>query len=75
LRSTRTNTSGDPISKIIREKWTRGVAQAVEHLVWKHEALSPSPTKRKGGRERRREERGDKGRKEGRTGRGYSGGT
>jgi hypothetical protein len=37
------------ISKITRAKWTGGVAQAVEHLLYKHEALSskPSPIKKK----------------------------
>jgi hypothetical protein len=35
-----------PISKITREKWTRYVTQAVEHLLCKHKALSSnsSPT-------------------------------
>jgi hypothetical protein len=32
--------SRDPISKITREKWTGGVAQAVQHLLCKHKALS-----------------------------------
>jgi hypothetical protein len=38
-----------PISKITRAKWTRGVAQALEYLICKHETLSsnPNPTKRK----------------------------
>jgi hypothetical protein len=38
-----------PISKITRAKWIRGVAQVVEHLPCKHEALSSnsSPTHQK----------------------------
>jgi hypothetical protein len=38
-----------PTSKITRVKWTGGMAQAVEHLLYKCEALSskPSPTKKK----------------------------
>jgi hypothetical protein len=37
------------ISKISREKWTGDVAQVVEYLLCKHEALSanPIPTKKK----------------------------
>jgi hypothetical protein len=31
-----------PISKITRAKWTGGVAQVVEHLLCKHEAVSPN---------------------------------
>jgi hypothetical protein len=31
-----------PISKIIRAKWTGGVAQTVEHLLCKQESLSPT---------------------------------
>jgi hypothetical protein len=48
-RPARANSSQNRISKITREKWTRGVAQAVECLFCKHEALSsnPSPTKNK----------------------------
>jgi hypothetical protein len=36
------------ISKIIRAKWTGGVAQVVEHLLCEHEALiaNPNPTKK-----------------------------
>jgi hypothetical protein len=43
------NSSQDPIFKITRVKWTGGVAQVVEHLFCKGEALSsnPSPTKEK----------------------------
>jgi hypothetical protein len=39
----------DAISKIIRVKWTAGVAQATELLLYKHEALSSnlSPPKKK----------------------------
>jgi hypothetical protein len=38
-----------PISKISRAKWTGGIDQVVEFLLWKCEALSsnPSPTKKK----------------------------
>jgi hypothetical protein len=49
-----TNSSQGPISKIIREKWTGGIAQGAEHLFCEHlfcknKALSskPSPTKKK----------------------------
>jgi hypothetical protein len=35
--------SGDPISKITRAKWTGGAAQAGEHLLCKYEALSSNP--------------------------------
>jgi hypothetical protein len=43
------NSSRDPISEITRAKWNRGVAQAVEHLLCKSEALSsnPIPSKKK----------------------------
>jgi hypothetical protein len=34
----------DPISKIIRVKWTRGVTQAVECLICKCEALFSNPS-------------------------------
>jgi hypothetical protein len=46
LRSVQTNSSGVPISKITRTKWTGGVVQAVECLLCKHEVLNsnPSPT-------------------------------
>jgi hypothetical protein len=46
------NSSQDPISKITRAKWTGGVAQVLEHLLCKCEALGPNhnhthpPTKR-----------------------------
>jgi hypothetical protein len=30
----------DPISKVTRAKWTGGVAQVLEFLLWRHEALS-----------------------------------
>jgi hypothetical protein len=33
----------DPTSKITRTKWSRGVAQVVEHLLYKCEALSSNP--------------------------------
>jgi hypothetical protein len=32
-----------PISKITRAKWTGGLAQAVEHLLYKCETLSQTP--------------------------------
>jgi hypothetical protein len=38
-RPARAKSSQDPISKITRAKWTRGMAQAVEHLLCKPEAL------------------------------------
>jgi hypothetical protein len=43
------NSSQDPISKITRAKWTEGMSQVVEHLLYKHESLSsnPIPQKRK----------------------------
>jgi hypothetical protein len=43
-RSTPANSLWDPISKITRAKRTRGVAQAVEHLLCKSE---PPPKKKK----------------------------
>jgi hypothetical protein len=48
LRPAQANSSQDPISKITRAKWTRGVAPAVEHLPCYHKALSsnPSPNKK-----------------------------
>jgi hypothetical protein len=39
-----TDGSQDPISKRTRAKWTGGVAQAVELLLCKGEALSSNPT-------------------------------
>jgi hypothetical protein len=43
--------SQNPIFKITRIKWTRGVAQAVEGLLFKYEALSsitsPAPPPKK----------------------------
>jgi hypothetical protein len=39
------NNSGDLISKIIRRKWTEGVAQVVEVLLFKYK-FKPSPTKK-----------------------------
>jgi hypothetical protein len=44
LRPAQANSSQDPISKITREKWTGGVAQAVEYLYCKHKALSSNPS-------------------------------
>jgi hypothetical protein len=48
-RSTLAKSFQDPIFKLTRAKWTRGMAQAVEGLLWKCEALSsnPSPTQKK----------------------------
>jgi hypothetical protein len=43
LRPAGANSSWDPISKMTRAKWTEGVAQAVEHLLCKDEALSSNP--------------------------------
>jgi hypothetical protein len=34
------NSLGDLMSKIIRTKWTGGMAQVVEYLLCKHKALS-----------------------------------
>jgi hypothetical protein len=56
LRPALANSSWDPISKIITAKWVGGVAQAVECLLCRHEALSLNPTlitKKKGGNKRR----------------------
>jgi hypothetical protein len=39
-RSAQANTFQDPISKITREKWTRGMDQEVEYLLFKHKGLS-----------------------------------
>jgi hypothetical protein len=36
--------SRDPNSKITRAKWTGGVTQAIEHLHYKHKALSSNPS-------------------------------
>jgi hypothetical protein len=49
LRPALTNNFWEYISKIIREKWTGWVAQVVESLPCKHEALSSnsSPPKKK----------------------------
>jgi hypothetical protein len=46
-RRAQANGPWDPISKIIRRKWTGGVAQVVEYLLCKCKALTsnPSPTK------------------------------
>jgi hypothetical protein len=43
------NSSWDITSKLTRAKWSEGVAQMVEHLLCKNEALNsnPSPTKKK----------------------------
>jgi hypothetical protein len=49
LRPAKAGSLGDFTSKITRTKWTGGVAQAEEYLVYKCEALSsnPGPTKKK----------------------------
>jgi hypothetical protein len=49
LRPVEANILVTLISKVIRTKWTRGIAHAVVHLLCKCEALSskPSPTKTK----------------------------
>jgi hypothetical protein len=44
LRPAQANSLQDPISKITREKWTGGVAQAVECLLCKREVLSSNPS-------------------------------
>jgi hypothetical protein len=38
------NSFQDPISKITRVKWTRGVPQVVEYLLCKHKAQSSNPS-------------------------------
>jgi hypothetical protein len=43
-RPARANSSWDPISKITRAKWTRGMALAVKYLLCKHETLSSNPS-------------------------------
>jgi hypothetical protein len=40
LRPDQENSLRDPISKIIRAKWTGGMAQAVECLLWKYKPQS-----------------------------------
>jgi hypothetical protein len=44
----KTNSLREPISKIMRAKWTGSVAPVVEHLLCKPKALcsNPNPTKR-----------------------------
>jgi hypothetical protein len=44
-RSAQKNSSGNPISKITRAKWTGSVAQAVKHLLCKHEFKPQSQCK------------------------------
>jgi hypothetical protein len=44
LRPTLANSSQDPIFKITRAEWTEGVAQVVEHLLCKPEALRANLT-------------------------------
>jgi hypothetical protein len=43
LRPASANRSQDPISKITRAKWTGGMAQEVENLLYKCKALSSNP--------------------------------
>jgi hypothetical protein len=43
LRPGQANSLQDPVSQIIREKWTGGVAQAVESLLCKSKVLSSNP--------------------------------
>jgi hypothetical protein len=40
LRPAQTNNSRDPMSKIAKQKWTRDVAQVVEHMLCKFKTLS-----------------------------------
>jgi hypothetical protein len=51
-KTAQANSSRHPISKITREKWTRGVDQVKEHLFCKRKALtlnsSPFKKKKKG---------------------------
>jgi hypothetical protein len=54
LRTVRTSSLQDPISKIIRVKLTGGVVQAVEHQLCKHKFKSQSH-KRKRKRETEKE--------------------
>jgi hypothetical protein len=43
LRTVGSNSSWDPIPKIGRLKWARGLTQVAEHLLCKHEALNSNP--------------------------------
>jgi hypothetical protein len=43
-RPAQANSSQDPISKKTTRKWTRGMAQAVEHLLCKCKVLSSNPS-------------------------------
>jgi hypothetical protein len=67
LRPAWANSLKDPISKITRARWTGDMAQVVEHLLCKHEALSLnlSPIGRKEGRKWGGKKGGRKGRREG----------
>jgi hypothetical protein len=62
LRPAQANSSQDLISKITRAKWTRGVAHAVECLLWKFKALNsnPGPTGKK--KERKEGRQGERAR-------------
>jgi hypothetical protein len=73
------NSKEDPISEIASARWTSGVAQVIQHLLCKCEALSSRKKRRKGGREgrkgekereKKKRERRKEGRKEGREERG-----
>jgi hypothetical protein len=44
IEATLENSSEDPLSKKTRAKCTEGLAQAVEHLLCKWEALSSNPS-------------------------------
>jgi hypothetical protein len=47
LRPAQANSSWDPpISKILRARWTEGVAQAVEHLLYKHPPVTHTTHKK-----------------------------
>jgi hypothetical protein len=57
LRLAWANSSREPISKITRARWTGGVAQVVECLLCKCEALSlnPVPPQRRKEKKRKKE--------------------
>jgi hypothetical protein len=44
LRPAQANSFQDPIFKITLTKGTGGVAQGVEHMLYKHKALNPNPS-------------------------------
>jgi hypothetical protein len=47
MRPAQANSSQDPISKIIIEKWVDGVAQVVKCLLCKHEVLGSNTSSAK----------------------------